>query len=301
MVLHSYGTDPDYNAWRSSVPGRHGTIVIRTSERNPPALFGAGLIDTITDEAIEAAAKRRFPGSSEVRGRVSRLKDGRIGRFGWKAQTATLKEFVLSAAAGEMGLEVPGKHQAADPRLPGIGATGLDMDEPECDALTEYVRSLPSPVAIKPADKQESEQLRSGERTFRTIGCANCHLPKLGSVNGIYSDLLLHDMGSQLEDSATYSVFVGAPPRREVVEAPDRPGIGVSTASIQEWRTPPLWGLRDSGPYLHDGRATSIEQAIVMHAGQGAASARRYAELSPARKRHLAAFLRSLAAPGANH
>ena len=112
-----------------SVPGRHGTIVIRTSERNPPPLFGAGLIDAIPDEAIEAAAKRKFPGSSEVRGRVSRLKDGRIGRFGWKAQTATLKEFVLSAAAGEMGLEVPGRHQAADPRLPGIVATGLDMDD----------------------------------------------------------------------------------------------------------------------------------------------------------------------------
>jgi CxxC motif-containing protein (DUF1111 family) len=299
VVLHHYGTDPDYNAWRSSVLGRHGTIVISTSERNPPPLFGAGLIDNISPETIEAAAKRRFPGSSEVRGRVSRLKDGRIGRFGWKAQTATLKDFVLSAAAGELGLEVPGKHQAADPRLPGVGATGLDMDEQECDALTAYVGSLPSPVAIKPDDRQESEQARSGERTFRAIGCANCHLPKLGGVNGIYSDLLLHDMSSRLEDAAAYSVFVGDRPRAEGAEAPDRPGAGVTTATIHEWRTPPLWGLRDSGPYLHDGRAVTIDQAIVLHAGQGAASARRYAELSPARKRHLATFLRSLAAPGA--
>ena len=102
------------------------------------------------------------------------------------------------------------------------------MDEAECDALTEYVRSLPAPVAIKPADKQESEQLRSGERTFRSIGCANCHLPKLGSVSGIYSDLLLHDMGSRLEDAAAYSVFVGAPPRAEGAEAPDRPGTGTA-------------------------------------------------------------------------
>ena len=94
VVLHSYGTDPDYNAWRSSVPGRHGTIVIQTSQRNPPPLFGAGLIDTIPDEAIEAAARRKVAGTAEIRGRVSRLKDGRIGRFGWKAQTATLKEFV---------------------------------------------------------------------------------------------------------------------------------------------------------------------------------------------------------------
>jgi RNA polymerase sigma factor (sigma-70 family) len=298
VVLHSFGTDPAYNAWRESVPGRHGTVLVRTSERNPPPLFGAGLIDAIPDEAIEAAAKRKFPGSSAVRGRVSRLKDGRIGRFGWKAQTATLKEFVLSAAAGEMGLEVPGRHQAADPRFPGIGASGLDMDEAECDALTDYVRSLPAPVAVKPADDQESAQVRSGEETFRAIGCAHCHLPKLGGIDGIYSDLLLHDMSPRLEDSAAYSVFVGDPPRAGGAEAPDRPGAGA--ASIQEWRTPPLWGLRDSGPYLHDGRAATVDQAVALHAGQGASSARRYAELSPRRKRHLAAFLMSLAAPSAN-
>ena len=165
VVLHHYGTDPAYNAWRGTVPGQHGSILVRTSERNPPALFGAGLIDAIPDEAIEAAAKRKFPGSSAVKGRVSRLKDGRIGRFGWKAQTATLKEFVLSAAAGEMGLEVPGRRQAADPRLPGIVATGLDMDEAECDALTDYVRSLPTPIAIRPADDRESaqRQVRRGD------------------------------------------------------------------------------------------------------------------------------------------
>jgi CxxC motif-containing protein (DUF1111 family) len=172
------------------------------------------------------------------------------------------------------------------------------MDEEECDALTEYVRSLPAPVAITPADAHESEQLRSGERTFKAIGCTHCHLPSLGGVKGIYSDLLLHDMGPRLEDAADYSVFVGVPPRAEDAEAPGRPGAG--SASIQEWRTPPLWGLRDSGPYLHDGRAASLDQAIALHAGQGASSARRYAELSPARKRHLATFLRSLAAPAAN-
>ena len=297
VVLHLYGTDPAYNAWRGSVPGPHGSILIRTSELNPPALFGAGLIDAIPDEAIEAAAKRKFPGSSAVKGRVSRLKDGRIGRFGWKAQTATLKEFVLSAAAGEMGLEVPGRHQAADPRLPGLVATGLDMDEAECDALTNYVRSLPSPIATKPADDRESAQMKSGEETFKSIGCAHCHLPKLGGIDGIYSDLLLHDMSPPLGDSDAYSVFVGDPPRAAVAGAPDRSGTATST--IQEWRTPPLWGLRDSGPYLHDGRAATIDEAIALHAGQGTASARRYAELSPRRKRHLAAFLGSLAAPPA--
>ena len=114
-------------------------------------MFGAGRIDAIPDEAIEAAAKRRSSGSAQTKGRVSRLKDGRIGRFGWKAQTATLEEFVLSAAAGEMGLEVPGRHQAADPRLPGLAAKGLDMDQDECNLLIDYVRSLPAPIAAKTA------------------------------------------------------------------------------------------------------------------------------------------------------
>ena len=213
VVLHRYGTDPTYNAWRESVPGRHGLISVRSSERNPPALFGAGLIDAIPDEAIEAAARRKSSGSASVKGRVSRLKDGRIGRFGWKAQTATLEDFVLSAAAGEIGLEVPGRHQAADPRLPGLAATGLDMDQEECNLLIDYVRNLPVPVATKAADDKDAAQIKAGETTFKSIGCANCHLPKLGDVDGIYSDLLLHDMGPQLADADTYTVFAGEPPQ----------------------------------------------------------------------------------------
>jgi CxxC motif-containing protein (DUF1111 family) len=232
-----------------------------------------------------------------VKGRVSRLNDGQIGRFGWKAQTATLEEFVLSAAAGEMGLELPGRQQAADPHSPALAAPGLDMNEADCKALVSYVRNLPVPVAIKPVDDNQSAQLKSGEETFKSIGCAGCHLSKLGDTAGIYSDLLLHDMGTRLADANTYSVFMGGPPngRREAIV--DDPRAGSVSASIREWRTPPLWGLRDSGPYLHDGRAVNIDQAITLHAGQGATSARRYAELSPRRKQNLEAFLMSLVAP----
>jgi RNA polymerase sigma factor (sigma-70 family) len=300
VVLHRYGTDPAYSAWRESLPGRHGPIVVRSSERNPPPLFGSGRIDAIPDEAIEAAAKRRPSSSAQVKGRVSRLKDGRIGRFGWKAQTATLEEFVLSAAAGEMGLEIPGRHQGADPRLPGLGARGLDMDQDECNLLVEYVRSLPVPVAVKPADDKLVSQIKAGETTFKTIGCASCHLPKLGEVEGIYSDLLLHDMGPQLGDADTYTVFAGEPPRPGEPEPAERQRPGTATASAREWRTPPLWGLRESGPYLHDGRATGIAEAISMHSGQGATAARRFAELPPRRKQQLEAFLTSLAPPSAD-
>src|SRR5205823_33208 len=77
VVLHRYGNDADYRVWREWVLGRHGAIALRTSQRNPTPLFGAGRIDAIPDAAIEAAARRKHPGWPQVKGRVSRLEDGR--------------------------------------------------------------------------------------------------------------------------------------------------------------------------------------------------------------------------------
>jgi CxxC motif-containing protein (DUF1111 family) len=302
VLLHRFGPDFQYPSWRETVPGPHGAIQVRLSQRNPLPLFGAGLIDAIPDEVIEAAARRRFAGSSAVRGRVSRLPDGRIGRFGWKAQTATLREFVLGAAASELGLEVPGFHQAGDPRIPPLAPPGLDMDEEECRALVAYVANLPALGTSAPAGPKVERQLKSGASLFRSIGCAQCHLPKLGEVEGIYSDLLLHDMSPQLADTGFYGIFAAqgakdapkAAPARRVAGRPPVPG-----ARNQEWRTPPLWGLRDSAPYLHDGRAETIEQAITFHGGQGAASAKRYAQLSARDRQYLELFLLSLGTPEA--
>lgn len=297
LVLHRFGTDRTYQAWREAVPGAHGAVMVRTSQRNPTPLFGIGLIDRIPDEAIVAAAARRFPGSAQVRGRISRLKGGRIGRFGWKAQTATLDEFIRSAAATEMGLEVAGHPQAADPRLPGVGAPGPDMDQEECEALILYVRSLPPPVVREPADGKDESMTKAGETTFKSIGCAGCHMPRLGDVEGVYSDLLLHDMSPQLGDTGQYGLFVTNPAGANGPALPGEPREERAGATLQEWRTPPLWGLRDSAPYLHDGRAATIDQAIALHGGQGTSSAKRYAQLSPRRKQQLEAFLMSMAAP----
>ena len=163
VVLHRYGNDADYRVWREWVLGEHGTIAMRSSQRNPTPLFGVGLIDAIPDAAIEAAARRKHPGWPQVKGRVGRLADGRIGRFGWKAQTATLREFVLSAAAVELGLEVPGHAQAADPRVPPLKAPGLDLDRAECDALTAFVRSLPAPKVRAAADPRDDEGPQGGQ------------------------------------------------------------------------------------------------------------------------------------------
>lgn len=299
VVLHRYGGDNDYRTWREWVLGKHGSIAFRTSQRNPPPLFGTGLIDAIPDQVIEAAARHHQPG---VRGRASKLPDGRIGRFGWKAQTATLSEFILNAAAVELGLESPGHAQAADPRIPPLAAPGLDLNKDDGDALIAYVRTLPAPVVEPPIDARTARAVRSGKAVFRSLGCASCHVQKLGSVNGIHSDLLLHEMSPELSDTGLYGAFLADPNPPAALAPPGRAGQAAgkgdfAPAKLEEWRTPPLWGLRDSFPYMHDGRAATIDQAIRMHGGEAAAAAQRYRQL-PARDRGLLeSFLLSLAAP----
>ena len=137
------------------------------------------------------------------------------------------------------------------------------------------------------------------------MGCATCHTPKLGDVEGIYSDLLLHDMGPGLTDAgSSYGIFQPNPPPstpdpikpQEVVKSSPKKQPAV-VATAQEWRTPPLWGVRDSGPYLHDGRATTLEQAVAFHGGQAEESTKKFNALSWSEKQKLLAFLKSLVAP----
>ncbi len=298
VVLHRYGNDPDYRVWREWVLGQHGNLSMKSSQRNPTPLFGLGLIDAIPDAAIEAVARRKHPGRPQVNGRFARLTDGGIGRFGWKAQTATLRGFVLSAAGVELGLEVPGHAQAGDPRVPPIKAPGLDLDRGECDALTAFVRSLPRPEAMPAPNHREESARKAARSLFKSIGCAECHVETLGGVEGLYSDLLLHAMSPELADTSSYAAFLAAdPPAAKVVPAGARGARPTRTAAVEEWRTPPLWGLRDSAPYLHDGRAGTIDEAIRLHGGEAAASAQRYRQLAPREQSSIQSFLLSLAAP----
>ncbi len=257
------------------------------------------MIDRIPEAAIEAAARRRHPGWPQIKGRPSRLADGRVGRFGWKAQTASLGEFVRSAAAVEMGLNVPGHTQAADPRVPPLKAPGLDMDAAECDALVAYVRSLPAPEPMRSVNPKDERTVRAGKGVFKAIGCAECHVPQVGNVENLYSDLLLHVMSTDLADTAAYGAFLASSDAKPAKPAGAEPARRPGSASDDEWRTPPLWGLRDSAPYLHDGRADTIEDAILLHGGEAAASAQRYQKLAAREQAELQFFLLSLAAPKA--
>ena len=281
VVLHKFSTDKTYRDYRRHVPGRHETVQIDLAERNTPSLFGIGLVDKIDDKVLLAqAAKQRDLG---LGGRVARTADGRIGKFGWKSQKATLREFVEEAAAGELGLESGRKHQGSDPRGPVERGPGIDLSQDQIDAMTAYVATLPRPSNI-PSDS------RTGQRLFRELECAKCHVPKLGEIENFFSDLLLHDMKPESREAGNYLVFgVGeaAPPAAhgESANSPARPN---------EWRTPPLWGIGVTAPYMHDGRSPTLESAISEHGGEAENSAEKFSRLSDAQKVQLIKYLQSL-------
>ena len=181
----------------AELPRSHG-VSLRLSERNTTALFGAGLIDTVTKETLQELATqqaKQFPG---IHGRVP------SGRFGWRGHVSTLREFVLTACAMELGLQSANHPQAVNPLAPSVGRgdprPGDDLTELQCDALVAFVASFPAPTQLRPANQQQANQLNNGEKLFDSIGCAGCHVRDVGNVRGIFSDLLLHDMGTALED-----------------------------------------------------------------------------------------------------
>jgi CxxC motif-containing protein (DUF1111 family) len=284
--------------------GQH--VSLQSSQRNATALFGAGLIDSISDETLLLASKKRYKNYPHVSGRLSRLENGRVGKFGWKSQIASLRDFTLTACAVELGLNVPGHAQAGIPQRPDYKTNGLDLTQAECNALISYLAKLPAPVETKSASKENGEFIASGHKLFDRVGCAACHTPELGEVTGIYSDLLLHDMGPQLGDiGSSYGVFrpqAPGSPDAPLPELVDAAANGKSKkkknfgATQLEWRTPPLWGVRDSAPYMHDGRADTLEEAIAAHGGEGLKSAQMYFALLPNERMQVLAMLRSLVA-----
>jgi CxxC motif-containing protein (DUF1111 family) len=268
---------------------------VHISQRNTPALFGARLIDAIPERVIVAGEKAQrvkwgmvAPGDKDALvGRALRLADGHVGRFGWKAQTASLSDFVQAACANELGLSNPEHPQPRPLDKRDWLERGLDLTKEQCDQLTAFVASLPRPVERLPDDALSRQDAAAGKHLFGTIGCADCHTPNLGSAEGIYSDLLLHDMGQDLVGGGSY----GQPP----LPRPDgKPGEGPSPG---EWRTPPLWGVADSAPYLHDGRAATLDQAIRLHGGQGHRAAEQFQGLRIEDQQRVVGFLMTLRAP----
>lgn len=305
-----------------------GSALLQKTQRNTTALWGGGLIDRIPDSAILAAAKMKHTDFPQVTGRVHRLAGGKIGRFGWKGHKASLYDFTMAACGTELGLQVPGHDQAKVPYKPDYKPTGLDLNRKEVDALVDFLKELPAPIQRKANHPGIAKQLSEGEQLFATIGCAACHAKKLGNVDGLFSDLLLHDMGPDLGAIGSYGVPSFPEPSQpdpagnladrtsegnpadgtapgnatpnNQKKQPAAPQVKVAVGpTMQEWRTPPLWGVRDSAPYLHDGRAETLEQAIALHAGESARARLRLFMLGASQRAKVVAFLKSLSAPDA--
>lgn len=280
---------------QNGVRGLNFPAGVNISQRKTPALFGAGLIDAIPDRDIianERVQRLKWGLASSTDksapvGRVLRMADGRIGRFGWKAQTVSLKEFVRAACANELGLGNPGQAQPQPMAQPGYPAVGFDLTLAQCDQLTEFINSLSRPVERTPQEPNDRQQAKAGKSIFHSIGCADCHTPDVGPLRGLYSDLLLHEMGQELEGGGDYN-------DRPLEEPAFKSGTGPLPA---EWRTPPLWGVARSAPYLHDGRAATLDEAIRLHGSQGRSSASRYADLRTPEQQQLIAFLKTLDTP----
>jgi CxxC motif-containing protein (DUF1111 family) len=339
-VLHRFGPEGDYRSLRSQLLGlelstfsydpaqraaaaisatkrrgkhspfseniTHGNMVFRRTQRNTPALWGAGLIDTIPAPAIEEYAAHHEKSHPAISGRVARTAVGQVGRFGWRGQIDTLRDFVLAACANELGLQTKGHSQAVNPLAAHYRPEGIDLSSADVDALVAFVANLPKPSIRQPRNSFEEESSRIGMRVFERIGCSTCHVRQQGAVDGLFSDLLPHDMGEALEDPA------GALPAQ-------RPDQRIGTGSMQgswaggpsdlfdqeshtpelarEWRTPPLWGEADSAPYMHDGRAGTIAEAILLHGGEAAATIETYRNLTDDDRASLFFLLKSLVAP----
>ena len=272
-------------------------------KRETTPTFGSGLIEAIADSTIESNAL--VTNVDHIVGTVALVTDPvdgkqHVGRFGWKAQFGTLLSFTADAANNEMGItsriEPVGQapngntnlynqlNTVADPNDKIDGSGKADIDR-----MSDYMRLLSPPPTLP-----LTANAIAGKALFSQIHCDACHTPSLPSqpnfipvsdlaietntsiaalsskqVN-LYSDLLLHNMGSLAD------------------------GIAQAAASTNQMRTAPLWGLSQSLPYLHDGRALTVDAAIRAHAGDALPAANRYINLSTNQQTQLVQFLNSL-------
>lgn len=269
-----------------------------------PAVTGLGLLATVPDETIlDYVAMQKAGG--EVSGEVNYVtppdfykpqpwnmpnsKGQYIGRFGKKSGALDLLHQTVGAYKQDIGITT--EFDLEDPINYAISNNNTDpITDPEVTAATVenvvfYLQTLKPPLPRN----QEDPLVQSGKTLFEDIGCTNCHLPTLQSgfshiealsnkVFHAYTDLLLHDMGPQLDDGF----------------------VQVSELS-SEWRTPPLWGIGLSANsqggavhLLHDGRAKSFEEAILLHGGESEASKESFEQLDQGEKESVINFLKSL-------
>ena len=250
-----------------------------------PFLFGLGAADLVPEQALHDAADPDDLNGDGISGRVGRTPDGRVGRFGRKADVASLHDFTHLALFNEMGITTTVHSRERGPNgasLPdGVDpAPDPELGDDSASLITDFVRMLAPPPRTTP-DPDAAPLIAHGEALFAAIGCAACHTPyvttgpsRLAPLDRVraplYSDLLLHDLGPALASTCA-------------------PG-----ATETEYRTAPLLGLGARRTYLHDLRAFSIERAIELHGGEAESARDAFGTLPIVDRQALLRFLRSL-------
>lgn len=263
------------------------------SPRIAPPIIGLGLLEAVQESDILALADPSDANQDGISGKPNRVwneqsQQTEIGKFGWKAGQPTLLQQTAAAYNNDMGITSP--YFPTENCIGQSQADGL-TDEPEIDnttlqAATFYTQSLAVPQRRNTTDPT----IIQGKQLFLQLNCGACHNPKF--VTGAhpeysflsyqtiypYTDLLLHDMGEGLADN--------------------RPDF---EASGTEWRTPPLWGIGltkvvggTNAHFLHDGRAKTLEEAIMWHGGEAESAKEEFRKLSQSERETVIKFLESL-------
>ena len=251
-------TQPDFSGSRS-----RGNIIFRI----PTPVFGAGLIEAITDSTIRnnlASDPGGLKAKFGIKGDVNTNgNDGTVTRFGWKAQNKSLLIFSAEAYNVEMGVtneNFPNEREedpkcAAQPDPESASAFNVGSTGPsDIVAFMAFMKFLDQPRPVTSFGNVSAGSIGNGRALFDSTGCALCHTPSLttgpsstaalrNQTANLFSDLAVHHMGSNLAD-----------------------GITQGAAGPDEFRTAPLWGVGQRLFFLHDGRTSDMLQAIQAHA-----------------------------------
>jgi len=251
------------------------------------ALIGLGLLERISEKDLLAYADENDINNDGISGKANyayspELNKTVMGRFTWKASATSVKHQSAAAAHNDMGLSNPlfplhncSSKQKACLEEAKKGEHTFDLPQKRLDAIAFYLSNLAIPKA------REIKKHKEAQKLFTSLSCIKCHVSNYTTKGGIkihpYSDLLLHDMGEDLAD-----------------------GRSEFLATAKEWRTAPLWGMglyktvSKEANFLHDGRARSIEEAILWHGGEAQKSKDAFMQLSVTKRKKLLLFLETI-------
>lgn len=281
---------PIYSVYDTYLPFPSNAM---TSPRLGMPVYGLGLLECIPDEQILAYADPYDRDGDKISGRPNyaiEQKTGKtlLGRFGWKANTATLLDQCADAFTNDMGITHylhPVDLSYGQPNGEKDNKKPVELSDYDLDAVVFYARTLAVP-APRGLDRKD---VKEGARHFIDLGCSKCHVPSMKTGENkyckalsnqtiyAYTDMLIHDMGEGLADN--------------------RPDF---LANGNEWKTRPLWGIGLTETvngyfnFLHDGRAKSYEEAILWHGGEAETVKEKYKALPKAERDKVIAFLKAL-------